>query len=151
VHLYKHFEEKWAMEKSSLLSQIELFNDQIQSFQKKYEMIETDNRRMIQVRQREEEEKSLFDNQLLIFVKQDIHNFKQSNAMLNERLSILMKRATAASDANQVLTSRLSSVEKERDGYRSLVEMERQKTMEMTKIAEIAKIETANKELLLQK
>jgi uncharacterized membrane protein len=71
--------------------------------------------------------------------------------MLNERLSILMKRATAASDANQVLTSRLSSVEKERDGYRSLVEMERQKTMEMTKIAEIAKIETANKELLLQK
>jgi hypothetical protein len=50
VHLYKHFEEKWTMEKSSLLSQIELFNDQIQSFQKKYEMIETDNRRMIQVR-----------------------------------------------------------------------------------------------------
>lgn len=71
--------------------------------------------------------------------------------MLNERLSILMKRATAAADANKVLTTRLSSVERERDAYRSIIEMERQKTQEMTKIAEIAKIETASKELQLQR
>ncbi len=71
--------------------------------------------------------------------------------MLNERLTIVMKRATAVTEANKVLTTRVSSVERERDTLRSVIDMERQKAHDMMKIAETARIDAASKEIQLQR
>jgi hypothetical protein len=71
--------------------------------------------------------------------------------MLNERLSVIMKRASAATDANKILTTRLGSLERERDALRSLINMERTKTADMLKIAEMAKLEATNKDIRIQR
>jgi len=121
--------EKSLIEKSSLLSQLELINESISQLQQTYDATEADNRRMIQ----------------------EVHSMKQNNAMLNDRISMTMKRATAISEANKVLTSRLSSIEKERDSLRALIEIERQRASDMLKIAETARIEAATRDLQLQR
>ena len=76
---------------------------------------------------------------------------KQTNALLNERLSIIMKRAAASNEANKVLTNRLSSVERERDAVRAVVEVERQRAQDMMKVAEVARIDAATKDLHIQR
>ena len=40
---------------------------------------------------------------------QDTHSLKQNNAILNERINMIIKRATSATEANKMLTSRLGS------------------------------------------
>lgn len=125
VEISKQLEEKWSIERASLLNQIELFTDQIQQLQKKCDGVEQENRRLLQ----------------------EAHNWRQTNAMLNERLTILMKRATAATESNKVLTSRLGSIERERDGLRSLIDLEREKCRDLMKIAEMAKMEAVSKEM----
>jgi hypothetical protein len=71
--------------------------------------------------------------------------------MLNERLTIVMKRASAAQENSKLLTSRLSGVERERDTLRAVVEVERQRAADMGKIAETVRIEAATKDLHLQR
>lgn len=71
--------------------------------------------------------------------------------MLNERLTIVMKRASSAQENSKVLTARLGSVERERDGLRAVLEMERQRALDMSKLAETARIEAATKEIHIQR
>lgn len=71
--------------------------------------------------------------------------------MLNERLSIIMKRAAASGEANKVLTSRLSTIERERDAARSVIDLERQRNSDMTKVVEAARVEAATKDIQLQR
>lgn len=71
--------------------------------------------------------------------------------MLNERLSIIMKRAAASGEANKVLTSRLSTIERERDAARSVIDLERQRNADMTKVVEAARVEAATKDIQLQR
>jgi hypothetical protein len=71
--------------------------------------------------------------------------------MLNERVQMVMKRATAAADANKVLSSRLASVERERDANRALVSTERQRAEEMISVAEVARAQVASREVQLQR
>ncbi len=129
IQAYVNIEERWGIEKSALNNHIELMTDSVQDMQRKVESIEADNRKMVQ----------------------DSHALKQSNAMLNERLTIVMKRAAASAEANKVLTSRLGSVEKERDAMRAIVEIERQRAADMMKVAEVARIDAATKDIHLQR
>ena len=71
--------------------------------------------------------------------------------MLNERLTIVMKRASAAQENSKLLTSRLSGVERERDTLRAVVEVERQRAADMARLAETARIESATKDIHLQR
>jgi hypothetical protein len=82
---------------------------------------------------------------------QELHSLKQSNAVLNDRISSIVKRSTAANEANRVLTSRLSAAERERDSLRSLVEVERQRAADMLKVAEAARIEAVTRDIQLQR
>lgn len=129
IQAYVNLEERWGIEKSALNNHIELMTDSVQDMQRKVESVEADNRKMVQ----------------------DSHALKQSNAMLNERLTIVMKRAAASAEANKVLTSRLGSVEKERDAMRAIVEIERQRAADMMKVAEVARIDAATKDIHLQR
>lgn len=129
LEMAKQLEEKTLAERSSLLHQLELFTDQIQQLQKKTEALDAENRRLLQ----------------------EIYSGKQSNAMLNERLAILLKRATAATDSNKVLTSRLGSLERERDTLRGLLDLERHKVQEVMKVAEATKMEAVQKEMELKR
>ena len=71
--------------------------------------------------------------------------------MLNERVQMVIKRATAAADANKVLSSRLASVERERDINRALMGTERQQKEEMISVAEAARAQVASREVQLQR
>ena len=71
--------------------------------------------------------------------------------MLNERVQMVMKRASAAADANKVLSSRLASVERERDTSRALISTERQRAEEMSSVVEIARAQVASREVQLQR
>jgi mevalonate pyrophosphate decarboxylase len=82
---------------------------------------------------------------------QDTHALRQTNVMLNERVQMVIKRATSASDANKVLTSRLSSVERERDAVRALVNAERQRAEDYGTIVETARAQVAKREVELQR
>lgn len=129
IQAYVNLEERWGIEKSALNNHIELMTDSVQDMKRKVDSIEADNRKMIQ----------------------DAHALKQSNAMLNERLTIVMKRAAASAEANKVLTARLGSVEKERDAMRAIVEVERQRAADMMKVAEVARIDAATKDIQHQR
>jgi hypothetical protein len=71
--------------------------------------------------------------------------------MLNERLTIVMKRAAASAEMNKVLTTRLGTVEKERDAMRAIVEVERQRAADMMKVAEVARIDASTKDIQMQR
>jgi len=78
---------------------------------------------------------------------QDTHALRQTNTMLNERVQMVIKRATTAADANKVLSTRLSSVERERDAVRALVNAERQRAEDYGTIAETARAQVATREI----
>jgi hypothetical protein len=71
--------------------------------------------------------------------------------MLNERINMIIKRAGAATEANKMLTGRLSAVERERDAVRALVGIERQRASDLGHIAEAARVDAATKELHIQR
>jgi hypothetical protein len=48
-----------------------------------------------------------------------------TNAMLEERVQLVIQRAASAHDATKVLTARLASVERERDAVRAMINVER--------------------------
>lgn len=82
---------------------------------------------------------------------QDTQGLRQTNAMLNERISLIISRATAATDANKALQTRLTAVERERDAVRSLMGIERQRAAEMGQVAEAARSQAVAKEIQLQR
>ena len=122
-------EKRWSSEKSAMVRQLETVNDQLIRTKNKVDAVEADNRRLMQ----------------------DTHALRQTNVMLNERVQMVIKRATSASDANKVLTSRLSSVERERDAVRALVNAERQRAEDYGTIVETARAQVAKREVELQR
>ena len=122
-------EARWRAERAALLSQMDTLNGQLVRAQHKIESMESDNRQMMQ----------------------DTSGLKQSNVMLNERINMIIKRAGAATDANKMLTSRLGSVERERDAVRAMVGIERQRASELSHVAEAARVDAATKELHIQR
>jgi chromosome segregation ATPase len=129
VQVFQAMEERWVQERQAHIQQLEVVNDKLIQLQRRIDSLEIDNRRLMQ----------------------EQHGWQQNNALLNDRNAVIMKRASAANEANKVLTSRLSGVEKERDALRALIEVERQRSMDMTKIAETARIEAATKDIQLQR
>ena len=117
-------ETRWAKERISLGRQIETLNDQLIQAQRRIDAVDADNRRLMQ----------------------DSHGLRQTNLMLNERVQMIIKRASAATEANRLLSSRLSSIEGERDAMRSVVSSERQKAADYEQIAQAARTEIALKE-----
>lgn len=73
----------------------------------------------------------------MVFYWQDTHSLRQSNALLNERVQLVVRRAAAASDSTKVLSSRLSSVERERDAVRALMSLERQKSSDLAQVVQL--------------
>jgi len=118
-------EKRWAVERASQLKQLETFNDELVRARNGIEAVEADNRRLMQ----------------------DTHALRQTNTMLNERVQMVIKRATTAADANKVLSTRLSSVERERDAVRALVNAERQRAEDYGTIAETARAQVATREI----
>ena len=76
---------------------------------------------------------------------------RTTNSVLNERIQTIIQRATSASDGQQLLSSRLKAVERERDAVRTVVAAERQRAAEMERIAETARAQSAATEVQLQK
>jgi hypothetical protein len=93
--------------------QLEGLGEQLLRAQHTIEGLEADNRKMMH----------------------DTHGLQQNNVLLGERVSLIIKRAGAATEANKLLTSRLGSVERERDAVRALVGIERQRASEMGHLA----------------
>lgn len=93
--------------------------------QRRAEMVEADNRRMMQ----------------------DTHSLRQTNAMLNERVQLAIKRAAAATDANKIVAARLSSVERERDAVRALISTERQRATDMSHVLEATREQLMHRDL----
>ena len=122
-------EKRWAQERSNQLKQLEAVNDELIRTKKGVESCEADNRRLMN----------------------DTHALRQTNSMLNERVQMVIKRATSAADANKVLSSRLSSVERERDAVRALINAERQRAEDYGTIAETARAQVASRESELQR
>ncbi len=122
-------EKRWAQERSNQLKQLEALNDELIRTKKGVESCEADNRRLMN----------------------DTHALRQTNSMLNERVQMVIKRATSAADANKVLSSRLSSVERERDAVRALINAERQRAEDYGTIAETARAQVASRESELQR
>eukprot|EP01038_Epipyxis_sp_PR26KG_P014135 gene14135-18964_t len=129
IDAYVQAKNNWVNEKSSLSLQLERMNDELVREQQVMDDVRTDNRKLLQ----------------------DCYSLRQTNEMLNERVNLMIKRAAAASDANKVLSSRLSAVERERDSIRALVAVERQRATEMVAIAEAARSQTATKDMQLQR
>ena len=84
-------------------------------------------------------------------LQRDSQSLQQTNAMLNERINQTIQRATATSEANSILTSRLNEVEREKDAVRFLIGIERQRAAEMGQVAEAARVQAATKEMQLQR
>jgi chromosome segregation ATPase len=126
---HSQMEARWTAERLALRAQTESLNERLVRLQEKLETVESDNRRMMQ----------------------DSFGLQQTNAMLNERVQLVIRRATAATDANKVLTARLSSAEREREAVRALVQIERQRATEMGAVAEEARTLAATKEVQLQR
>ena len=120
-------EKRLVTERSTFMRQLEGANDELVRSRNRTEAVEADNRRLMQ----------------------DTHALRQTNVMLKERVEMVVKRATHASDANKILSSRLSAVERERDAVRALVAAERRKSEEYGTLIEGARAQVAQKELQL--
>lgn len=129
IQVFHALEDRWTQERQAQVQQLDVINEKLVQYQRRVDSLEGDNRRLMQ----------------------EQHGWQQNNALLNERNAVIMKRASAANEANKVLTSRLSTVEKERDALRALIEVERQRALDMTKVAEAARIEAATKDIQLQR
>jgi len=114
-------EARWAAEKSALTRQAELMNEQLVRYQQKIDAVESDNRRMMQ----------------------DLHQARQTKNMLDERIQVVMKRASAAADANKILSAQLHSIQVERDAMRALVGVERNRANDQTAVAAAARASAA--------
>ncbi len=84
-------------------------------------------------------------------MSQDSLGLRQTNAMLNERINLIITRATSATEANKALQARLSVVERERDAVRSLIGIERQRAIEMGQVAQAARTQAATMDMQLQR
>jgi len=117
-------EARWASERISLGKQVESLNDQLIQSQRRIDSVDADNRRMMQ----------------------DSHGLRQTNNYLNERVQMIIKRASAATDANKLLSARLGSLERENDAMRAVVSAERQRSTDMETVAATARGQTALRE-----
>eukprot|EP00981_Chlorochromonas_danica_P011609 scaffold4147_cov154-Ochromonas_danica.AAC.2 len=62
-----------------------------------------------------------------------------------------MKRAASAQESSKLLTTRLTSVERERDSVKAVLEIERQRCADLVKLVETARVEAATKDIHLQR
>jgi hypothetical protein len=86
---------------------------------------------------------------LVVIRLQENYTLNEANKMLHERVTMLLKRATAASDSSKVLSTRLAAVERERDAMRAVAGLERQKASDLTSVVELSRAQaaTANAQL----
>ncbi len=63
--------------------------------------------------------------------------------MLHERVTMLLKRATAATDSTKVMATRLAAVERERDAMRSIAGIEKQKSSDLESVVELSRAQAA--------
>jgi hypothetical protein len=73
-------EQRWLADRATLGGQVEALNDMVVRLQRRCEGSEADGRRL----------------------SDEAHGLRQANAMLNDRISLVMKRAAAASDNSKV-------------------------------------------------
>jgi hypothetical protein len=122
-------QQKWHVERSSNTRQVERMNDELVRAQRALEVQAAESRRVVQ----------------------ESHGLQSTNSMLAERVQMVIKRATAAADANKVLSVRLAAVERERDAVRAVVAVERQRASDMERVAEGARAQTAATDVQLQR
>ena len=108
-------------ERQTLLRQLEKVNEEAARGARRMEAMEADNRRLMQ----------------------EVHGLRSTNAMLNERVQAVIKRAGEAGEANKLLSTKLQQVERERDVVRAAVAVERQRSAEMERVAETARAQSA--------
>jgi chromosome segregation ATPase len=75
-----------------------------------------------------------------------MYGMKQTNAMLNERMQLLLKRINELTESNKVMSARITSLEKERDALSRLLSIERQKVVDMNRLVENTRSQLAAKE-----
>ena len=122
-------EKRWMTERSSMVQQLETINDEMVRSRGNLEAVEADNRRLMQ----------------------DTHALKQKNAMLKERVTLVIQRATKAADNNKILASRLAAVQRERDAVRAVVVKERETADEFGMMVEQTRAELAAKDMIIQR
>lgn len=71
--------------------------------------------------------------------------------MLNDRMNLLLQRLTALGDTHRVLSSRVGGLEREREALNKLLGIERQKTIDLTRLLEATRTQLAGKEKELQR
>jgi chromosome segregation ATPase len=112
VNAFSANEGRYQQERESLINQIEELNEELVKAQRNYEAVQVDSRRLVQ----------------------ELQSLRQSNTLLTERMQLVIKRAAAATEANKVLSTRLSTVERERDAVRSLISVERQRSSDLSQV-----------------
>jgi hypothetical protein len=68
-----------------------------------------------------------------------VTGLRQTNAMLNERVQAVIRRAGEAAEANKLLAAKLQGAERERDAGRAAAGAERHRSAEMGRVAEAAR------------
>jgi hypothetical protein len=121
INAFKNGERKWMGEKVSLIKQLEVLNDQLVRAADRLQQAETDRRQIVQ----------------------DTVSLRQTNAMLNERITLILTRATSAIESNKMLTAQLGKTERECNAVRSLLQLEKQRTEEQAQITAALRAQAA--------
>lgn len=88
---------------------------------------------------------------LLIIQNLDVNGLRQTNKVLNDRTQLLLKRISDFSESNNILTTRLSSLEREKDTIHKLLENERHKNSDLSKVIEVIRAQLAGKDVATRK
>ena len=121
ISAFKNGERKWMSEKVALTRQLEALNDQLVRAGDRLQQAETDRRQIVQ----------------------DAASLRQTNAMLNERITLILARATSAIESNKMLTAQLGKTERECVAVRSLLQLEKQRTEEQGQITAAIRAQAA--------
>lgn len=126
---FKSAERQWIAEKVAMGRQLELLNDKLVRADDRVRALEGDRRTAMQ----------------------DKQGLAQNNAMLNERVALVINRATAAVESNKALSAQLGAMERERNAVRQLLQAEKQRAAEMGQIVEATRTQLATKDIQLQR
>eukprot|EP01035_Chromulina_nebulosa_P019558 gene19558-25458_t len=114
-------EQKLQADRLALTKQIDLLTEELAKRSRTIEAIEADNRRFLN----------------------DTHSLRQTNVMLNDRQQHLLNRVNELIDSSKVLSTRVTSLERERDALSKLLTTERQRSADMTKLVESVRAQMA--------
>eukprot|EP00428_Durinskia_dybowskii_P063239 CAMPEP_0170370490 /NCGR_PEP_ID=MMETSP0117_2-20130122/8538_1 /TAXON_ID=400756 /ORGANISM="Durinskia baltica, Strain CSIRO CS-38" /LENGTH=599 /DNA_ID=CAMNT_0010625267 /DNA_START=213 /DNA_END=2012 /DNA_ORIENTATION=+ len=103
-------ESRWKCERAALLTQISNMNKQLVHLQNQIEAAGKE----------------------LSKSRQDVRGLKQNNALLNERVAMIVRRAGVATEANKLLSGRLGTIEREKDCVRARSKLKVQQTLNIS-------------------